>query len=519
MKIFKQIAAILLALCMLLSMTACGNREGGNTTAADNGKTADTTKAADTSAEPEEMVTIEFWMNAWGMNDDNTKRIGELVNKLTEKELNIHVNFTWLPSLAEYDSAVKLAIAGDTQIDVINTIFFSDYIANEMIKDLTPYVDSCLSDAKAELGDYLNSGSVLGKLYGICEYRDYVDYPCFIINQDYADAAGWTEDKVRAISSWTELEKLAADADAYLKANKPEVSIIEGSMANLMWVMDYFVLGADKFEDALSYDKLSASGMLVFTDQDGHVSNLWNQQQVVDACKRAKKWADNGWVKEDAHISGFAMGISLGTTFLSVSKSEYGVEMQQESMGSFNYTVLYGKQIPVQDSIANLVTMCVPKTSKETEAACRFINYFYKSREINNLMSWGEEGVDYKIENGAAVSADPANMNAYKVGDVIIGDWFLTTPFAPYPADFRSEVIERNKTAETSRYIGFSADSSKIATEVGNVSNVLNQYQGQLLCGLYTDDLYQTFLTELNNAGAKTIIDFYQKALDDFLAK
>ena len=471
------------------------------------------------TGDDEELVEIEFWMNAWGQGEENQKRIGEAVNEITEREIGVHVNFTWLPSLAEYDSAVKLALAGETQIDLINTIFFNDYLTQGMLTDLTPYVDEYLPDAKAAMGDLFECASADGKVYGVCEYRDFVDFPCFIINQDMADAAGWDEERVRAINSWSELEELCADAYAYLQENDPSVNIIEGAMGNLMWVMNYYSCGSDSFDDFYVYDNLGSSNVLIAADQDGTVSNVWDNEQTIECLKRAKRWYDNGWVAEDSHISGFTMGIYSGSTFMSLSKSEIGVEMQCESMGSANYTVLYSKQIPLQTSLVNLITLDVPVTAKEPEAACKLINLFYTSKELNDLFSWGELGKDYQVTDGVAEPVDPADMTAWKIGDTIIGDWFLTTPYAPYPADFREEAAARQSDAETSRYMGFAVDASSISTEIGNVANVLNQYQGMLLCGYYTDDMYEEFRKALDDAGADKIVEFYQNELNAYLGE
>ncbi len=524
-KKLRSLAAFVLVLAMLF-VSACTVREevDENESPADKSEVeAGVDEASepedDEEEEEEELTEIEFWMNAWGQNEENQNRIAAAVNEITEKEIGVHVNFTWLPSLAEYDSAVKLAITSETQIDVINTIFFNDYYTQGMLTDLTPYVDEYLADAKTAMGDLFNCASSDGHVYGICEYRDFVDFPCLIINQDMADAAGWTEDMVREIDSWSKLEEMVADVYDYLQENNPGVNIIEGAMANLMWVMDYYSMGEDKFTDAYVYDKLGASGVLVACDQDGNVSNVWDNPQTIACLERAKKWYDNGWVAEDSHISGFTMGIYSGSVFMSLSKSEIGVEMQTESMGSANYTVLYGSQIPLQTSLVNLVTLDVPVTSKETEAACKFINLFYTSKELNDLFSWGQEGVDYQIVDGVASAVDPTDMGAYKLGDTIIGNWFLTTPYAPYPADFREEAAARQADADASKFLGFWVDAAEISTTIGNVTNVLNQYQGQLLCGFYTEELYNEFREALDAAGAQEIIDFYQAAVDAYLGK
>ena len=73
--------------------------------------------------------------------------------------------------------------------------------------------------------------------------------------------------------------------------------------------------------------------------------------------------------------------------------------------------------------------------------------------------------------------------------------------------------------APISPYLGFACDTSAVSTEIGMVTNIINEYDSQVGTGMADEAIYNEFIEKLKSSGADKIIAEYQAQLNEWLAQ
>ena len=142
------------------------------------------------------------------------------------------------------------------------------------------------------------------------------------------------------------------------------------------------------------------------------------------------------------------------------------------------------------------------KLSAEPEAAITFMSMMYTSPEISNLMAWGIEGRDYIVEDGVAKYPDGNSEVPYHSDDFLIGNQFLALPWEGNSPTMREESLAQMEAAPISAYLGFTANTDSIATEV----SALSMYMLSLARRLKPVWLLRKYMTSLWNGFTTTAL-------------
>lgn len=196
------------------------------------------------------------------------------------------------------------------------------------------------------------------------------------------------------------------------------------------------------------------------------------------------------------------------------------------------YTNNYGhpfENVQISDSMiwsGNSGAWMVNSGCKNPSAACKFMNLLYTDEYVDNLLVYGEEGVDYKLdENGCAVAPDgytdlnsvayTDNMNYY-----FWGNKWLTYPVA---GGLYGEEKETNKQqnydGDHSNYYGFLYDYSDKEAEYTACLNIVEEYKKSLWVGAADVDATLAEMTKrLKAAGMDDLIQGKQEQLDAWMS-
>ena len=196
------------------------------------------------------------------------------------------------------------------------------------------------------------------------------------------------------------------------------------------------------------------------------------------------------------------------------------------------YTNNYGhpfENVQISDSMiwsGNGGAWMVNSGCKDPSAACKFMNLLYTDAYVDNLLVYGEEGVDYKLdENGCAVAPDgytdlnsvayTNNMNYY-----FWGNKWLTYPVA---GGLYGEEKETNKQqnydGDHSNYYGFLYDYSDKEAEYTACQNIVEEYKKSLWVGAADVDTTLAEMTKrLKAAGMDDLIQAKQEQLDAWMS-
>ena len=509
MKNFKAILALVLVACLFVTLFAACAKDNTNTDTNTN-TNANTNTNTDTS--DEEVVTIKaYWFDFNSKAGDHGDRISKAVNALTEANINVKVEFTFM-NMGDFSSKLTPAIAGGEQIDVVTASIMNSVSTlhrQGMVMEIGALLQEYAPEALATVGGGVNAYTFDGGVYGLPTHRNLLTSRFIIMNKGVLDELGLAE-KADKMTTWAEFEEiLAAVKDA--KASDGMFPIISNSGS---------VLAGDAFFyngslNGVTYDTLSESASVVYTDQDGHVSVKFKEDVWVENAKMVASWNDKGYIYADSIINTTLSGNDLynqGLTFSLICASEYGVE----NSGNYQFPAVAKQISQPMLRTSNLATwgMAVPITSEEPEAACKFLNMLYTNADLMNLLVNGEKGVDYDVVDGQVSRKE----NAYSSGNFVFGNNLLLTPGMGQGADFNEVVVQKMTEMQNSKYLGFTVNNADLEIYISQLTAVNDQYASAMNGGLYTDELYNEYMGKLETAQVDEYIEKVQAQLDAWLA-
>jgi putative aldouronate transport system substrate-binding protein len=380
--------------------------------------------------------------------------------------------------------------------------------------DITEYLEEDAQETLDLVGDYINALKVNGGIYGVPCFRNYASGIYLIMRKDILEEAGVLE-KAQNMTTWAEVEEVF---DAVYGLNS--ISVI-GQTKNLL-MQTGNIFSGEAFSDVVSFDALGDIMNIVFCDMDGNVSLLPANENFREQQDRVREWYNKGWVYKDSVITDDHIDtlIKAGVVFSAVETSEMGVETSKQEATGYEVVCVELSKNLLGSSYVNKFGLGVPVTAQEPEAAVRWINAVMTDPVLENLLIWGEEGTDYVIVDGEAdfpegVAADSVR---YHGADFVYGNYFNALPWKGNGANFRQEAYEYLTSAPISPFLGFTCDQSDLNNIMTALTAVVDKYKGDILCGVYTDEEYDAYLSELATAGADEYLGAYQDQLDAWKA-
>ena len=530
----KKLWAMLLSMSMVISMgAACTKSEsgssGGETKAAqttggdESAAGADSDAAADESAAVDSSGDEAAWdgdvteinimlMDLRGVSE-NAQPVIDAMNEITEASAGVKANVTWAGT-GDYASKLNLAISGGEQLDVamiapIEACSFTTLISNQQLMDITEYMNNEGKDTLDLVSKYIGAYSIDGKIYGVPAYRNYGSSVYLIMRQDILEEIGMLE-KAQSITTWAEVEEIFAAV-----AEKTDLAPIAGSK-NVSY-QGGTLFGDDSFSGAVSFDNLSDVLNVVYTDNEGNVSLLQENEAYRAQLDMVRGWYENGWVYKDSLVTTDHVDTLLkaGVAFSAIETSELGVEASKKEATGYDMVCVELAQNMIGSSYVNKFGMCVPVTAEEPEAAVRWINALYTNPDLTNLLVWGIEGEDYVVTDGEAdyPEGKDASSVSYHTADFLYGNYFNAHPWKGNGADFREVAFNALESSPVSPYLGFAVDQSELTNTIAAITSVVDKYKGTIYCGTYTDAEFDEFVEALKTAGVEEYLEAYQTQL------
>lgn len=185
----KKMALIMAGLMALGSLTACG---GGSKTseapAASQAASADAgSQAAGSQAASGDAVKLTF---SWWGNQTRNERTQAVLDMYTEQNPNVIFDGQFA-EWADYWNKLATASAGHSLPDIVQMDYkyLEQYVSNNLLVDLTPYIESGVIDVSNVDEGILNSGKVGDGIYAICNG---INAPALLYNKTLLDENGIT---------------------------------------------------------------------------------------------------------------------------------------------------------------------------------------------------------------------------------------------------------------------------------------------------------------------------------------
>lgn len=511
----RRFLAVGLSLVMMLSLICgCGSGdsdsgggEGNAQSISDEGTSSD----GDASG-GDDVYTVDMYLMVPVEVPSGMDAVLEKVNEITMREVNMKLNLTYL-SFAAATTQIPLMLSSGEKIDIIasgsasaSSYVSSGYLLN--LEDLLPEVEDSL---KASYGGAdVTWANVNGYIYGVPMHKDLVMQPTIFFAKDILEK----HDLVEEAQSLSSLEEI----DAFFE----KVSELEPGM----WMTAPEVNGRMK---TILYDGLGDYfGVIRDFENNTTVENLFETEEFYEYCNYMHKWFQNGWVSQSAatDTESYYTYIKNGQAFSFFSDFSHPLSLsdQQANCGGKELVMVpIGPKYQTTETMTQF-TYCIPSGSENPQKAMEMINFMANSPEINNLLNWGIEGVDYVVtEDGHA--AFPEGKDANSVSYHLDAGWILPNQFLCHPwegkdLDIYEQIEDYNSTdVIQSKVLGLQWDSSSVANELAAVTNVRDKYYKEITTGsVDPEEFIPRFNEELYAAGLDKIIAEKQAQVDAFLA-
>lgn len=465
--------------------------------------------AAEWEGDVDEISVMLLDMYGKGMNG---QKIVDAMNAITEKSCGVKIGKMTFAGSGEYGTKLSMAIAGGEAIDVCSVFVappsdFNTLYSNHQLLDITEYIESDAQEMMALVGDYIGAFSVGGSIYGVPAYRNYANSAFLLMRQDILDEIGMTE-FAKNMTTFSEVDELMAKVqESFEFAPIGTTFPVYGNL-----------YGEDAFADRTSYDTLGDSFSVVYTDENGKVSSLLDNEAWQKHVARVRDFYNKGYIYKDV-LTTTETGDQLlkaGVCFSDFDSGAIGIEAQKRNNTGRELVALDLGILPLNTGLIQRFGLGVPITSEEPEAAVRWLNALYTDPALSNLLLWGIEGEDYVVENGEAKYPEglTAENVEYHMPDFLCGNYFNVYPWEGSGADFRQVAYEALQAADVSPFLGFSVDQSELTNTIAAISSVNNEYRNRVYAGVASEEEVDEYRTKLDTAGLADYLGAFQVQLD-----
>ncbi|ASN59205.1 ABC transporter substrate-binding protein [Latilactobacillus curvatus] len=461
---------------------------------------------SDKSASDDGKTTVSMYMPG-----DKPKNYTAIINKAnkeihkTYKDINLKMTFIgW----GDYEQKYNVMVTSGDDYDLAFAQNYPSNAAKGAYADLT---DLLKKDAKKAYNSvdpaYWKGLTVNNKIYGFPVNANIYAQNVLTFNQSFLDKYNINIDDVNSYESME-------PALEQLHKEKPGVAA--------------FAIGQGYKASPAHMDFPLGNGLpfaIDSTGKDKKVVNVYDTAEMKGILNTLHGFYKKGYIPQDAATSSTQYNLQDNTWFV-----------RQETQGPYDYgdTALInnagGKKMvskpitePFKSSAQSQVAVwAVSKTSKHKEAAVKVLNLLNTDKTLLNNIAWGLEGQQWNFTDKAKGKIKLTDK--YKP-NYFIGAWMMGNNNNLYTQDSVTDaMIDKRKAdikdAKQSVALGFNPDTTKVKTEVTNLSNVMSKYLDILNTG--TADPEPTIAKmdkELKTAGYDKVQKELQSQYDAFLAK
>ncbi|MFF0267051.1 DUF3502 domain-containing protein [Kribbella sp. NPDC004536] len=419
-----------------------------------------------------------------------------------------------LQAVQNYDQAMALKASSGQ----LGSTFFTAPWANDYYKlasnksllaldDLLPaHAPSLWKSMPASTWDAVR---VKGKIYGIINQQRFPKLWGFVTQSSLAAKFGFDSS---AIGTFEELEPYLA-------------KIKQAGGGITPWATDNQGNNAVFYPEVYGWDPVAGSyGLAVrYDDPDLKVFNMFDTDEFRAAAAVMRRW----------HEAGYTVSSPLSAADASAQNSsgKVGVIAGQQGPSNPQYfpfktegKCLVRQPILNTDGVAATLNGINAKLTNP-ENALEFFELLNTDKDFYNTLCFGVKGTHWVFTDEAAgVVGFPKGTSAANSKWNPNTDWMFGNQFNAYYRDSYDAKQKRwqaeaavNKSAVTSKAIGFAMDISPVKTQVATISAAIGQYRPQVVNGLADPGKsVSNLLKRMDGAGMNKLMAEAQSQLDAF---
>lgn len=182
----KKLAVLLTAALAAASLTACG---GSSSSGSSDTSAADTNASQSAQSDGGSSDSSSLVMAWWG-NQTRNERTQKILDMYSEENPGVTIDGQF-SEFNDYWNKLATAAAGHSMPDIVQMDYkyLQQYVNNNLLVDLTPYIEDGTIDTASCNQDVLNSGKVGDGLYALCNG---INAPALLYNKTLLDENGIT---------------------------------------------------------------------------------------------------------------------------------------------------------------------------------------------------------------------------------------------------------------------------------------------------------------------------------------
>lgn len=270
-----------------------------------------------------------------------------------------------------------------------------------------------------------------------------------------------------------------------------------------------------------AFDPLTTELICVEPDENGEyrkVVSKYDTDMYKDTIHILNGWYQAGYIAEDAMINeeDSTQNPKIFATYGAGDIGRvYTTANNTGSAGKFSVAKLTDGW--VTSFTASMLSMAIPVSATEPEAAARVMGLCYTDPEVKLLVGWGIEGEDYQYAENGGIEALPTATYAPNTSG-IFGNQFLEPDTAGQAAVGVSKKDVNPDEWNFSPVYGFALNTEPVENILAQLTSVQNEYNAQIECGMADDAEYQEYIDKLYASGLQDFIDEAQRQLDEWYA-
>ncbi|MGN0999180.1 MAG: ABC transporter substrate-binding protein [Faecousia sp.] len=246
------------------------------------------------------------------------------------------------------------------------------------------------------------------------------------------------------------------------------------------------------------------------------IVNQYELPQYVELLQYMRKWYQAGYIYPDSAITS-TTGLDLYASGMVKSIPLVGTPyfLTEDVLGEDPVCLRLSPVYIIRRGSAG-VFWTIPATSKDPEAAMRFLNMMYTDERIINLLSWGIRDRDYILEEDGTFRQAEQPQFCSSLG--LFGDQRLRYEINGEERKAARAEFSGKAVAINPEYDGFVFDTSGLHQELTRIDQLKSEYLKLLESGCVDfDTVYPEFIQKLYDAGLQRVLDEKQRQFDIFL--
>ncbi len=447
----KKLALLLTAAMTVTSLAACGSSSDSNAKADAAGDNSSSTVQSNGGSSDASSLVM-----AWWGNQTRNERTQTILDMYSEENPGVTIDGQF-SEFNDYWNKLATAAAGHSMPDIVQMDYkyLQQYVNNNLLVDLTPYIEDGTIDVSNCNQDVLNSAQVNGGLYALCNG---INAPALLYNKTLLDENGITVKDNLTMDEFVTLSREIEEKTGYktnLCYNQNEQFLEYFLRADDIVLYQDGKMGGDSADSYVKFFKLYEDGIKdgwvvdpsVFAERT--IGSVEQDPLVYGSSPATMSWCSFSYSNQLTAIKNAAPeGVEIGiTTWPSGNpqKSDYLKPSQffaistdsvnpKEAAKLLNYitnsvdcnnVLLAERGIPLSSSVAETIAPNLDENSQEV------IDFIYNvvdpnssqvnppsadgSSEVNDLINKLEEQVCY-----GQMSAEEAGAQLFEQGNSIM---------------------------------------------------------------------------------------------------